>query len=385
MKKIIISTSIGQYLDQSLRKIVSVIPLFGLFLSLGRKKNQPSSCVFFLYGGIGDAILAITLINKVSRIRNTVVLCDDRLSALSFLFSKKVSIVKYNKKNFVTQSFRIKKKIAKDSVLVHQTPVIELHIVKLILGISGSMGYISSYDKIYSINSLSGSKKINSINTIVRYEKLYETIRDAFSYQERQCDISQTDLSQSIFDAKYIVVSLSKSPQWKMGKMDTNEYIKIAEFFFLKYGYTVVFVGSSIERTQIDKAIRHSRYYNSLINFAGKTTIKELSVIIKSADFVISNDNGISHLSAYLMKKTLVLFMFSDPEVYKWNYKDYEYIFHPIKSCMPCVGFNNFPVDNYPVICRNNLICNQSLDHMSVINKILKLGWVQPNKEDRND
>ena len=38
-------------------------------------------------------------------------------------------------------------------------------------------------------------------------------------------------------------------------------------------------------------------------NLVGKTNLKDLIQIIKNANFVISNDNGIHHLSNYLNKK----------------------------------------------------------------------------------
>ena len=380
MKKIIISSLIGQNIDKYFRKAISIIPLLNSVLAKKVKTTNPESFVFFLYGGIGDAILVISLINKISEFCEVVVLCDKRLEKISFLFHSNVSIIKYNKKGFIRQSFKIKRKISKKSIFVHHTPVIELYLIKVMLGIPRSIGYISDYSKINSIGIFLKPVSVNSKNILKRYQDILKVLKSNFFYNKVQyenCIERRPKPFQSVDNSRYIVISISKSPQWKMGKMNEYEYAKVADFFAFSYGYNVIFVGSDSERSQIDRAIRKSGNCNKFINSAGETTLSELAEIIKGADFVISNDNGVSHLAAHYEKKLLVLFFFSDPEVYKWHYENYKYIFNPIKCCMPCIGFSQFPVDNYPVICRNDLICNRSMSHVHVIDEILKTKWIE--------
>jgi hypothetical protein len=61
--------------------------------------------------------------------------------------------------------------------------------------------------------------------------------------------------------------------------------------------------------------------------------------------------------------------------VYRWSGEFYQFLFKKKKKCMPCVGVNVYPKDNYPVMCRNSLACNFSIRAGDVITEIDRLGW----------
>ena len=95
-------------------------------------------------------------------------------------------------------------------------------------------------------------------------------------------------------------------------------------------------------------------------NLVGKTDLQQLIQIIKKANFVISNDNGIHHLSNYLNKKTLTFFTFSSCEALKWDIEIV--ILYLIKSIIVChVGNKTGPFDNYPFQCPWKIRCVNSI------------------------
>ena len=176
---------------------------------------------------------------------------------------------------------------------------------------------------------------------------------------------------------KYIVISAAKSEQWKMGKMPINEYATLADNIVENFGKNIVFVGSKSETIYIDSIIEQTSNKSMMTNLAGQSSVEDLSLILNYSQFIVANDNGIAHLSGYLNLKVLVLFMFSDPKVYEWDTQNYEYIFEGIAPCMPCVSLNKHPIDNYPVLCPNNLKCNDSISAEKIIKKLTQLQWLK--------
>ena len=82
-------------------------------------------------------------------------------------------------------------------------------------------------------------------------------------------------------------------------------------YIYKKTKLIPVLVGSKEDLPMIKNLIINKPKELNFKNLVGKTNLKDLIQIIKNANFVISNDNGIHHLSNYLNKKTLTFFTFS--------------------------------------------------------------------------
>ena len=98
--------------------------------------------------------------------------------------------------------------------------------------------------------------------------------------------------------------------------------------------------------------------------------------MIKKSDFVVANDNGVHHLSNFLNKQTLTLYNFSSYKVYNWPNRNSNYIFKPLYNCMPCVGKENGPFDNYPFKCPWNIRCKYTIDEEDIFKKLGELKWI---------
>jgi len=375
IKKTLISSHLGRSIDSIFRLILSVIPYSHSIISQRKNYKAPNTFVFFLYGGIGDVVLVLPLLRKISASKSVILLCDKRISHLSFMFPSNAQIEIYNKKFFVKSISNLKGKIPiGESIFVQISPIIELYLVRFILGIPKAIGLISSFYSFRSIGLYSAAVNVKEKNKIAIYDKLYEFISDTLFFNEGLESIYKQSIAED-FQYNYIVISPMKSAEWDMGKINDIEYIKTAEHYVKFYRYKVIFVGSSEEFQSIESMIHLSTMSNMMINMAGKTNLEELSLILSNARFIIANDNGIAHISAYFNLKILVLFMFSDPKVYQWDGDNYAYIFNQKYNCMPCVGLSQYPKDNYPVICQNNLFCNKTISHIDILNKIKELEW----------
>jgi ADP-heptose:LPS heptosyltransferase len=383
LKKKIISSSIGIFFDEKLRIFLSVIPFIHSIFSFKNSNFKPDCFIFFLHGGIGDALLVFPLIKKLSIAHNVIVFCEGKIINLGFLLPECISLIQYEKNQLFQSRKRLKQQInGKNPLFVQTSPIIEIYIIRWLLEISKAIGVISNFNSIRSIGFGSDVKILNTHSKIDMYEKIYQQIAKKFKGTKlifnSQFSISKLEgecIPINGISKKYVVLSAMKTSEWKMGKMSSIEYAKLADFLAEKYGYQVVFVGDESERLLVDDIIKLCVNSTNMMNIAGRTGFRDLANVLSKAKFVISNDNGISHLASFLQLNVLVLFMFSDYKVYQWNYPGYAYLFNEISNCMPCVKQSQYPKDNYPVNCPNQLICNSSITAKSIICKIKNLGW----------
>ena len=126
----------------------------------------------------------------------------------------------------------------------------------------------------------------------------------------------------------------------------------------------------------IKKITKHIPENVNYHNLTGLTSIKDLIPLIINSSFVVANDNGIHHLSNFLNIRTLTLYNFSSHEVYNWSNKNSEYIFNPVFSCMPCVGNQNGPFDNYPFKCPWKVRCKNTISSKNIVSKLKEVKWI---------
>jgi len=377
LKKTLISSRLGRRIDSILRLVLSTIPLAHSVMSQKKNHKTPDVFVFFTYGGIGDVVLILPLVKKISISSTVIILCDERIAHLSFMFPPDAQIEVYDKNIFAKSIRRLKRKIPLgEAIFVQTSPIIELYVVRILLGIPKAVGFVSSFKTFRSIGFYSKKISADGKNKNSNYDNLYKYISISLSlFISNDVEgVNEKPVTEG-YDYKYIVISPMKSFDWDMGKMDSIEYIKTAEHFIKHFGYKVIFVGSAGEYQAIASMIKLSKMHSMMVNMAGKTSLEDLSAILSHAQFIIANDNGIGHISAYFKLRVLVLFMFSDPHVYLWHNVNYAYIFNKSHSCMPCVGISQYPKDNYPPFCPNKLVCNKTINHIDILEKIKHLEW----------
>ena len=354
-----------------------MIPLFHSLFAGRKREFKPKGFVFFLYGGIGDVIMMLDLVNAVARHSKVYIFADHKIASLRFLFPKNSEVLIYDKSAFRKDVPAFRAKLGADIVFVQTSPVIEMYFVRQVLGIKHAAGMLANYGKLKSQCLKGKTERVTDVTKQAVYAQIYRYLCQIFGWPSKTEGTSQAGqvTRTGLADSEYLVMSVMKTSYWGMGKMKDAEYLTIAEHYVTEHGLKVVFVGDSTERDSVEKIILGSRFTEQMINKAGATSLQELSDLLQGARFVISNDNGISHLASYLSVRVLVLFMFSDPEVYRWSGDFYHFLFNKKTKCMPCVGVNKVARDNYPVKCNNNLACNYSITHVDIVNKIRDLGW----------
>ena len=66
-----------------------------------------------------------------------------------------------------------------------------------------------------------------------------------------------------------------------------------------------------------------------LVNLIGKTSVRDLLLVVQQADAVITVNTGVAHISCALQRTTLVLYAQSNPQHIPWS-RDSDFILYPV-------------------------------------------------------
>ena len=370
-----------RFLDGMIRFLVSVIPLLHGICSRKSKITKDDEFIFFLYGGLGDCLLVLDLINTLARFRKVTIFCDFNPQNIACFMIGEPNIISIDKNNASTQLRKYRSSEKTDNKIFIQTsPVFECYLVSQLLGIKRSVGFLANFFTIRSIGLFIRPQRSAEKSRVKQFERLG---REICSYVGVEVSKPNTDYQLKSRDGddkdkSSVVVSVTKSGQWDMGRLPFEQYVSLVNLL-IEHGVTVLLVGNHSERNHIEKICSSVDKPEFATNLAGKTSVQQLSSLIKQARFVVANDNGVAHMSAFLGARVLTIFLFSDPEVYKWPSENYQYLFNKTAGCMPCIGSKVFPQDHYPFKCKNRLVCQYAVNANMIIDKLKVLSWL-PSK-----
>ncbi len=364
----------GNIIDKYFRLSICHLSMF-YYRKVNPKKNfQFEKCVFILYGGLGDSILIFPMIKKLSQKCEVDIFIEDKFFEISEILPDNVNCIKYKKKEIFKElkKYRVKNK---RFILLQQSPIFEFLIFNFILGRPPVVGFI--YNQIIlEMEGLNIKENIKTtLNKINKFELFYNLVLKNVQFQspKLKSQIINNNFSRKK-NSNYFVLAPSKTVTWKgVGILEHDVYLDTMSYIYKKTNLIPVLVGSKEDLPMMKNLISDASKELYIKNLVGKTNLKELIQIIKNAKFVISNDNGIHHLSNYLNVKTLTFFTFSSSKTFKWNNKNSFYIFNKKYKCMPCIGEKSGPFDNYPFSCPWAIRCKNSISIDDIIKKIEKI------------
>ena len=367
----------GSKLDRFIRIILNYLTPQYYKISNKFEYSNNNNFVFICYGGLGDCILLIPLLNQLSIKYSLTVFIEHNLKDIRYLLDTNIKVKSYFKKNLL-KNLQAFQRETNNIILIQQSPIIEFVLFHYFLKRPPTIGFIYKQDIISceGINLL--DKKIESLNKIFKYKALLEFICSINIQNNRK--YKNTYINNFSYKAipkkKYYILSPTKNHNWKMGFFAFETYAKLIIKLTEQCDLIPVIVGTKMDCMIINQILDYIPKKIILKNLVGKTSIKNLIPLIKDAQFIIANDNGIHHLSNYLKKRTLTLYNFSSYKTYNWPNKNSDYMFNPIFNCMPCVGEDNGPSDNYPFKCPWDIRCKNTLIETNIIKKLGDLKWI---------
>lgn len=110
------------------------------------------------------------------------------------------------------------------------------------------------------------------------------------------------------------IFALHPGARWMTKRWPVAKFAELAVRAGKLWSGTVLILGSKAEQSDAEKLEKECAHRMGFLNpmrianMAGQSTLKQLSALLKSVDFVVSNDSGPMHLAAGLGTPTLGLF-----------------------------------------------------------------------------
>ncbi len=363
----------GSFIDIHFRYLINFLSYI-YFKLINEKHNKTfNKVLIILYGGMGDCVLMCPLINELNKITKVDVLIEDKFLELKSLLPYNVTVQSYKKEN-IFNVLRLYKKNNLNFILLQQSPIFEFLIFNFLLGRPAVLGFIFNQRKIV-IRGLKPFSKINiktPVNKLKKYEILFLLIKEKIKLRKPSLVTSPKIDKKNLIQHKYFIFAPSKTPLWGgVGILNNEVYSNLLLKIRNQSKLLPVLVGTEEDKNSIFEIIKLLPKNFQLLNLVGKTSLKTLITLINEAEFVLSNDNGIHHLSNFLSKKVITLFTFSSADALKWNNTDSHIIFNKKFNCMPCIGNADGPFDNYPFKCPWQIRCKNTINENQIIKKMV--------------
>lgn len=184
--------------------------------------------------------------------------------------------------------------------------------------------------RVFYTHTVEGGKNIHAVD---RYLKIAEflgcDISEIVSHFPGLQSPSSFILHPSSFNSPDGYAVIVPGARWKTKRWPAEKFGKLASLLSIKS----IIVGSKSDKDIADQIVSHSK--GKSLSFAGRTTLKELIEIMRSARFVISNDSGPMHIAAALGVPVYAIFGPTDP-IRTGPYGEGHTVIRSDTPCAPC-------------------------------------------------
>ena len=175
---------------------------------------------------------------------------------------------------------------------------------------------------------------------LIKYEVDNTIIKNYFSafkdfelkYQGEDLNFSfEPELKNKFEEYKgHIAFAVGASKETK--KWTVEGFGKLAKKLYEAYGKKIILVGGKEDYERCDTIEKISE--NSVINLAGKLSLKETGALLSQAKFLLTNDSGPFHIARGVGCKTFVIFGPTSPGMFDFGENDV-LVYNKIE-CTPC-------------------------------------------------
>lgn len=132
---------------------------------------------------------------------------------------------------------------------------------------------------------------------------------------------------------KIIIIHPATSSDWRR-QWPKEYYMELIQMLD-KEQVNIIFTGTSNEKKEIDTILSGIEDKRNVENYAGKTSLEELSQLLVNADVILSPLTGVTHLAVALEKSVITII--GPTPVKRWTSPDLPYmILKKEFACSPC-------------------------------------------------
>lgn len=160
-----------------------------------------------------------------------------------------------------------------------------------------------------------------------------QAIRFPFSAQEQQTPFLPKTAASDV----YIVFNVNSEAQSR--RLPPAKWIELGNRLLDDQSQhrNLVFVGAPGEESRVQQVVQGIRRQEAILNYAGKTSIREFAMLLRDADLVITNDSGPMHLANAVGTPMVTFIGAADPvETEPFN-RENAIMINKHLECSPCV------------------------------------------------
>jgi ADP-heptose:LPS heptosyltransferase len=266
-------------------------------------KDKITKILIIRPGGIGDAVLVTPFIKEIKKVFQGVEIdiLAERRNIEIFHIIKNLNLLdnvfKYDNLNFLSLYMKLRKKdydIVFDTEQWHNISAIFAYFIckKIRIGFNTRFRRTRFYTTTvhYIHNEYEAYNFLNLLNALLP-NKIAKQINSPFI-------LLPDDLifwaKQLIANDKVVAICLSASIMQRFWPADN---FKNLTNYLINKGYNVLFLGGRKERKISNIILNGISRKDCILDFVGKTTIRQTAALISSSKFYIGLDTGILHLA----------------------------------------------------------------------------------------
>ena len=130
-----------------------------------------------------------------------------------------------------------------------------------------------------------------------------------------------------------LIIGISPAARWPTKRLPIDKFAEVAAGISRNHEAKFVLLGTEADKENIDKL--EELLHNGATNLAGKTTLSDLSAVIRRMDLLVTNDSAPMHLADALGVKLVAVFGPTSP-VRTGPYFQRENVVQARLECAPC-------------------------------------------------
>ncbi len=183
------------------------------------------------------------------------------------------------------------------------------------------------------------SRPLEDVHEVDKLFSLLD-LEKPFSLSEKRPEIFFDDLEKSEFKKilpaeKYI--SIAPSSLWETKRMPVFKFIELIQKILQTRNEKIVLIGSKDDIPLTEEILKAFPNETRLIDFAGKTNLRELAYLISKSALLISNDSSPIHFASAFNTPTLMIYGATIPAFGYSTLVDKQFISEVQNlACRPC-------------------------------------------------
>ncbi len=345
----------------------SIDKIAGKFLVsiLGKKTQLPESDIhgfntilIIRPGGIGDAVLLLPTIRALKSQFPDVdidILCEKRNAGIFSLTEDINHVYLYDRDLEVFKCLRNKYGVVIDTEQWHR-----LSAVIAYLTVAGTrIGFDTNERRKLFTHAVSYSHDDYEANSFLHLITPLAGKVPAFEPDEPFIRIAEPAPSNLLPASDRELIAIFPGASVAERRWGGKKFGALAKILYDK-GYQVVILGSSADNRDAEE-IKH--LLPDCIDLTGRTSLKEVAIILKYCRLLITADSGVLHIAYGVGTPTISLFGSGIEKKWAPPGKDHLTLNKHL-PCSPCTRFG------YTPRCRNNYLCIASMSPMEVVRAV---------------